>query len=64
MSLTDFHKLFMVMINKIIKKKTGTSFLVVCVIYGGLVYTDSKKTVLFTPSTAGFIQFIQLLKDN
>ena len=43
--VTDFHKLFMVKTNKMIKKKTGEIFLVVYVIYGGLVYTYSKKTV-------------------
>ena len=31
--------------NKTIHKKTGASFLVVYVIYVGLVYADSKKTV-------------------
>ena len=51
----------MVKINKMIKKKTGAS-LVVYVIYGIIVYTDSKKSVLFTPSTAGFMPFMQLLK--
>ena len=35
----------MVKINKMIKNKTGASFLVVHVIYCSLVYTDSKKTV-------------------
>ena len=44
-----------------INKKTGPSFLVVYVIYVSLVYTDSKKTVLFTPPTADFILFMQLL---
>ena len=58
--MTDFHKLFMVNINKMIKKKTGASFLVVYVIYGGLLYTNSKKTVVFTPPTAGFMPFMQL----
>ena len=62
--MSDFHKLFMVKMNNMIKKKTGASFLVVYVIYGSLVYTDSKKTVLFTPKTAGFILFMQLLKGN
>ena len=33
-----------VKMNKMIHKKTGASFLVVYVIYVGLVYTDSKKT--------------------
>ena len=33
-----------VKMNKIIRKKTGASFLVVYVIYVSLVYTDSKKT--------------------
>ena len=33
-----------VKMNKMIHKKTGASFLVVCVIYVSLVYTDSKKT--------------------
>ena len=60
--MTDFHKLFMVKINKMIEKKTEASFLVVYEIYGSLVYTDSKKTALFTPPTAGFIPFMQLLK--
>ena len=58
--MTDFHKLFMVKINKMIKKKTGASFLVVYVIYGSLVYTDSKKTVLFTPPTADFMPCMRL----
>ena len=62
--MTDFHKLFVVKINKVIKKKTGAPFVVLCVIYGSLVCTDSKKTVLFTPLTAGFMSFIQLLKGN
>ena len=35
-----------VMMNKMIHKKTGASFLVVYVIYLSLVYTDSKKTAL------------------
>ena len=64
LSITDFNKLFMIKIIRMIKKKTGASFLVVYVIYGSLVYTDSKKTVLFTPPTAGFIPFMQLLKGN
>ena len=42
--MTDFHKLFMVKINLMIKTKTEASFLVVYVVYGCLVYTDSKKT--------------------
>ena len=42
--MTDFHKLFIVKTNKMIKKKTGASFSVVNVIYDGLVYTDNKKT--------------------
>ena len=62
--MTDFHKLFLVKINKMNEKKTGASFLVVYVIYGSLVYTDSKKTVLFTPLTASFMPFMQLLKGN
>ena len=43
--MSDFHKLFMVKINNMIKKKTEASFLVVYVIYGSLVCTDSKKTM-------------------
>ena len=43
---TDFHKLFVVKMDKMINKKTGTSFLVVYVIYCSLVYTDSKKLCL------------------
>ena len=41
--MTDFHKLFIVKLNKIIY--TGASFLVAHVIYVSLVQTDSKKTV-------------------
>ena len=52
----------MVKMNKMIKKKTGASFSVVYVIYGNLVYTDSKTTVLFIPLTTNFIPFMQLLK--
>ena len=60
--MTDFHKLFMVKINNMIKKKTGASFLIVYVIYGSLVNTDSKKTVLFTPRLpASYYQGIMLL---
>ena len=36
-----------VKMNKMIRKKTGASFLVVYVIYVSLVYTDSKKTASF-----------------
>ena len=59
--MTDFHKLFMVKITTMIKKKTGASFLVFYVIYGSLVYFDSKKTAscLLPPLPA-----MQLLKDN
>ena len=60
--MTDFLKLFLVKVNKMIEKKTGGIFLVVCEIYGSLVYSDSKKTVLFTPPTAGFTAYTQLLK--
>ena len=42
--MTEFHKLFIVKMNKMTKKKTGVSFLVVYVICVSLVYTDSKKT--------------------
>ena len=55
--MADFHKLFMVKINKMIEKKTGGIFLVVYVIFGSLVYTYSKKTVCFIP-------YMQLLKGN
>ena len=60
--MTHYHKLFMVKINKMIKKKTETSMLVIYVIYGSTVYRDSKKTVLLTAMIAGFIPFMQLLK--
>ena len=45
--MTDFRKLFMVKIDKMIEKKTGGNFLVIYVIFGSLVYrcTDSKKTM-------------------
>ena len=45
--MNDFHKLFMVKIYKMIKKKTGGIFLVVYVIYGSLVHTGSKKIVSY-----------------
>ena len=35
--MTDFHKLFMVKTNKMIRKKTETSLSVVYVIYGSIV---------------------------
>ena len=53
--MTDFHKLFIVKLNKKTHKKTGASFLVAYVIYVSLVYMDSKKTVMFTPPTVDFI---------
>ena len=34
---------YIIKMNKMIRKKTGASFLVVYVIYVSLVYTDSKK---------------------
>ena len=43
--MTYFHKLFMVKINKMIKKETGGTLLVVYVIYDSLAYADSKKAV-------------------
>ena len=65
MSQTDFQKMFMVKINKMIGKKTGGIFLVVSVIYGSLKYTDNQENcVLSTPSTTGFIPYMQPLKDN
>ena len=42
--MTDFHKIFMVKINKMIKKKTREILLIVYVIYGSLMYTDSNRT--------------------
>ena len=63
--MTDIHKLFMVKIKKMIKKITGWGiFLVVYVIYGSLVYTDSKKTVsCLLPRLLGSYHIImQLLK--
>ena len=62
--MTGFQKLFMVKINKMIKKITVASHLVVYVIYGSLVYTDSKKIVLFTHPTASFMPFMKPLKGN
>ena len=62
--MTDFDELFMVQINKMIEKKTGAPFLIVYVIYDSLVSTDNKRTVLFTPPTAGFMPFVQLLEGN
>ena len=66
--MTDFHKLFMVKINKMIKKnkKPGGIFLVVYVIYGSLVQTDSKKTLscLLPQLPASYLVIMQLLKGN
>ena len=62
--MTDFHKLFMVKINKMIVKKTGGILLVAYVIYGNLMYTDSKKTVscLLPGLPASYLIIMQLLK--
>ena len=63
--MSNFHKLFLVKTNNMIKKKIGESFFVVYVIYGSLLCTDSKKTMsCFTPLTARFILFMQVLKGN
>ena len=49
--------------NKMIHKKTVASFLVVYVIYVGLVYTDSKKNcVMFTPPTYHLCNFWKAIK--
>ena len=53
----------LVKMNKMIHKKTGASFLVVCVIYVSLVYTDSKKTMLcLLPRHTIFATFGRQLK--
>ena len=63
--MTGFHKLFMVKMNKMIKKKAGGIFLVVYVIYGSLVHTDSKKTSCLLPRLpASYHVIMQLLKGN
>ena len=49
-----------VKMNKIIHKKTGTSFLVVYVIYVSLVYTDSKK--IATPPIYHLCNFWKAIK--
>ena len=49
--MTDFHKLFMVKMNKMIKKKTGGIFLVVYEFMVALCIQIAKNIVLFT----GFI---------
>ena len=41
--MTDFHKLFMVKINKMIKKKTGVIFLIAYLICGSLVFPGCLK---------------------
>ena len=52
-----------VKMNKKIHKKTGASFLVVYVIYVGLVYTDSKKTASWLlPQHTIFASFGRQLK--
>ena len=45
-----------------IHKKTRASLLVVYVIYVSLVYTDSKKTVMFTPPTYHLCNFWKVIK--
>ena len=62
--MTEFHKLFMVKINKMIKKKTGGILLVIYVIYSSIVYIDSKKLCLVHSPTAGSIPSKQLSKSN
>ena len=64
--MTDFHKLFMVKINKMIKTITAGIFLVVYVIYGSLVYADSKNTVscLLPRLQASYHIIMQLFKCN
>ena len=53
----------LVKMNKMIHKKTGTSFLVVYVIYVSLVYTDSKENcVMFTPPTYLLCNFWKAIK--
>ena len=53
----------LVKMNKMIHKKTGTSFLVVYVIYVSLVYTDSKKTApCLVPRHTIFATFGRQLK--
>ena len=52
-----------VKMNKMIHKKTGTSFLVVYVIYVSLVYTDSKKIAsCLLPRHAIFATFGKQIK--
>ena len=52
-----------VKLNKMIHKKTGAFFLVVCVIYVSLVYTDSKKTAsCLLPRHTIFATFERQLK--
>ena len=54
---------FIVKMNKMIHKKTGTSFVVVYVIYVSLVYTDSKKTAsCLLPRHTVFVTFGKQLK--
>ena len=63
--MTDFHKLFMVKVNKMIKKKTGASFLVLYVIYVALcIHIARKLSCLLPLLSAFFIPFMQLLKGN
>ena len=62
--MADFHKLFLVKINKMIKKKTGASFLVIYVIHGSLVYTNSKKTVSCLLPRLPASYHMQVLKGN
>ena len=54
---------FIVKMNRMIHKKTGPSFLVVYVVYVGLVYTDSKKTAsCLLPRHAIFATFGRQIK--
>ena len=53
---------YIVKMTKMVHKKTGASFLVVYVISVSLVYTDSKKTVMFTPPTYHLCNFWKAIK--
>ena len=50
--MTDFHEVFMVKINKMIKKKTGGNFLVICVFMLALcIQIATKLCLIYSPDS-------------
>ena len=62
--MTDFHKMFMVKINKMIKKKTGGILLVVYVIYGVQIARKLCLVYVLSRLPSSYHVIMQLLKGN